>query len=89
MTYQAIAATRDLAPKSTAVGAYVTALPPADLTKIPAHVAALIHAGADELHLYHLGLANRGQLEALGAVVNSVDSESRIDRMRRQQTRTR
>lgn len=41
----------------TAVGAYVTVLPPVTPAEPGAHVAALRTAGAAETHLYHLGLA--------------------------------
>ena len=66
VTYQAIAAARTLAPQTVSVAAYVTVLPPADPGTVGAHVDALIAAGADELHLYHLGLATQARLETLG-----------------------
>jgi len=56
---------RALAPGTVAIGAYVTVLPPADLATIDKHVASLCAAGADELHLYHLGLANAERLDVL------------------------
>ena len=65
-TYAAITAARRLAPAEVAVGAYVTVLPPADLGTVQEHARAVLAAGADELHLYHLGLANRVQLDMLG-----------------------
>ncbi len=65
-TYAAITAARRLAPADVSVGAYVTVLPPADLGTAQEHARAVLAAGADELHLYHLGLANRTQLDMLG-----------------------
>src|SRR6478609_3892167 len=69
-TREAIAAARELAPDPVSVGAYVTALPPADPETIDEHVGALIAAGADELHLYHLGLVNRERLAVLGRLAS-------------------
>jgi hypothetical protein len=65
-TYEAIAAARALAPEAVSVAAYVTVLPPADPGTVGAHTDALIAAGADELHLYHLGLATQKRLDVLG-----------------------
>jgi hypothetical protein len=65
-TYEAIAAARRLAPESVSVAAYVTVLPPIDPDAVGGHADALIAAGADELHLYHLGLATPARLELLG-----------------------
>ena len=69
-TREAIAAARELAPDPVSVGAYVTVLPPADPDTIDEHVGALIAAGADELHLYHLGLVNRERLAVLGRLAS-------------------
>ena len=65
-TYEAIAAARRLAPDLVSVAAYVTVLPPIDPGSIGGHTDALLAAGADELHLYHLGLATPARLELLG-----------------------
>jgi len=65
-TYASVSDTRQLAPEAISVGAYVTVLPPADLGTVLDHARAVVAAGADELHLYHLGLANRAQLAMLG-----------------------
>ena len=46
----------------------MTVLPPADLGTVLQHARAVLAAGADELHLYHLGLANRSQLDRLGEI---------------------
>jgi hypothetical protein len=71
-TYRAISETRELVPETVSVGAYVSVLPPVDLPAVPAHVAALVDSGADELHLYHLGLAASRQLQTVGAVARFV-----------------
>ena len=51
------------------VDAYVTVLPPAVPSELPAHVARLVAAGAVGLNLYHLGLAPRGRQDLLARVV--------------------
>ena len=56
-TADMVAAARALAPERVGIGAYVTVLPPAEPAEIAAHVRRVAAAGADELHLYHLGLA--------------------------------
>jgi hypothetical protein len=56
-TAEMVAAARALAPERVGIGAYVTVLPPAEPAEISAHVHRVAAAGADELHLYHLGLA--------------------------------
>ncbi|MET0863118.1 MAG: hypothetical protein ABWZ98_02175, partial [Nakamurella sp.] len=70
-TRDAIGSARRLAPTGVGVGAYVTVLPPADPTTVVDHAAALVAAGADELHLYHLGLANQSQLDVLGRIARA------------------
>ena len=65
-TNRAIAGARSLAPEAVSVAAYVSVLPPIDPGTVGAHTDALIEAGADELHLYHLGLATQARLEVLG-----------------------
>jgi hypothetical protein len=50
------------------VGAYLTALSPHEPGELVDQAGAVVEAGADRLHLYHLGLANRRQLEAIGRV---------------------
>jgi hypothetical protein len=44
------------------VAAYVNLLAPIEPDDFDEHARRLLHAGADELHLYHFGLANRKQL---------------------------
>ncbi|MEV7968507.1 hypothetical protein AB0O34_21345 [Sphaerisporangium sp. NPDC088356] len=44
-------------PEEVAVGAYVTVLPPVRPEETTAHVRRLVEAGAEEIHLYHAGLA--------------------------------
>jgi hypothetical protein len=56
-TAEMVATARALAPARVSIGAYVTVLAPTDPTDLSAHVHRLAAAGADELHLYHLGLA--------------------------------
>lgn len=68
-TVTVVEQTRALVGSDVAVGAYVSVLPPKKLEEIDAHVAATVAAGANELHLYHLGLVNRSQLNALGSIV--------------------
>lgn len=68
-TVRVVASTRALVGDGVDVGAYVSVLPPKKLDEIDAHVAATIEAGANELHLYHLGLVNKPQLDALGRIV--------------------
>ncbi|GGF93192.1 hypothetical protein GCM10007304_03810 [Rhodococcoides trifolii] len=68
-TVSVVERTRALVGDGVAVGAYVSVLPPKKLDEIGAHVAATVAAGANELHLYHLGLVNRPQLDALGTVI--------------------
>lgn len=70
-TVSVVESTRTLVGDDVAVGAYVSVLPPKKLDEVGAHVAATVAAGANELHLYHLGLVNRPQLEALGSVVRN------------------
>jgi hypothetical protein len=49
------------------IGAYVTVLPPVEPIAVPAHVARLLTAGAQQLNLYHLGLAGADRQRALRA----------------------
>lgn len=68
-TVSVVEKTRALVGEDVAVGAYVSVLPPKKLDEVGAHVEATVAAGASELHLYHLGLVNRPQLDALGSIV--------------------
>ncbi|WP_072804729.1 hypothetical protein [Rhodococcoides yunnanense] len=68
-TVSVVENTRTLVGGDVSVGAYVSVLPPKKLDEVGAHVAATVAAGANELHLYHLGLVNRPQLGALGRIV--------------------
>lgn len=61
--------TRALVGDAVDVGAYVSVLPPKNLDDVSGHVAATVAAGANELHLYHLGLVNAVQLAALGRII--------------------
>jgi hypothetical protein len=44
------------------VAAYVNLLAPLEPGDFDEHAGRLLNAGADELHLYHFGLANVSQL---------------------------
>ena len=68
-TADLVTATRKLG--ATRVGAYVTVLPPADPAELDVHTARLVAAGADELHLYHLGLAGAPGRSALTRITGS------------------
>lgn len=52
----------------TPVDAYVTVLPPAPPSDLPAHVDRLLAAGASGIALYHLGLAPRAGQALLAAL---------------------
>jgi len=58
----AIASMRNLVTPEVSVAAYVNLLGAIEPDDFDEHATRLLHAGADELHLYHLGLANRRQL---------------------------
>lgn len=71
--------TRELVGAEARVGGFVTVLPPAIPTPdddLVEHVRALAAAGADELHLYHLGLAGPARFPLLADAVR-VFRESR------------
>ncbi len=68
-TVSVVRAARELIGDGVNLGAYVSVLPPKKLDEVDAHVAATVAAGADELHLYHLGLVDKAQLDALSAIV--------------------
>ncbi|GGK66322.1 hypothetical protein Sme01_10940 [Sphaerisporangium melleum] len=48
---------RRMLPEQVALGAYVTVLPPVRQEDLVPHVRRLAEAGAEEIHLYHAGLA--------------------------------
>ncbi|MEU8242299.1 hypothetical protein AB0C07_28955 [Actinoplanes missouriensis] len=56
------------------VGAYVTILPPTvpDADQLTRDWQALIDAGADELHLYHAGLASAARLDAAARALRNL-----------------
>lgn len=64
---QAVTAARKVLPSTMTIGAYVTVLPPVEPIAVPAHVARLLTAGAQQLNLYHLGLAGADRQRALRA----------------------
>jgi len=57
---------------------YITVLPPTIEDSFGPHVAALLEAGARELHLYHLGLAGPDRRHLLGEAARSAPTTSRI-----------
>jgi len=62
---QVIRDARAAAPAGVAVGAYVSVLPPVPREDLPPLVRTLLAAGADELHLYHAGLAGPARFPLL------------------------
>jgi hypothetical protein len=64
-----VAAARRVLPPGVDVGAYVTAVAAAPVAGIGGYVGALAAAGANELHLYHLGLGGPARHEDLRAAV--------------------
>ncbi|WP_028927047.1 hypothetical protein [Pseudonocardia acaciae] len=56
-TVDAVGAARERLPGAVRVGAYITAVAANPVPDIAGYVTELGKAGADELHLYHLGLA--------------------------------
>lgn len=73
----AVSAVRLALPATVTVGAYVTVLPPVEPHAVPAHVGRLVAAGAQQLNLYHLGLAGPDRQRALGAAVLACRNETR------------
>ena len=63
----AVAAARAQLPERVAVGSYITAVAANAVPDIGSYVTELGKAGADELHLYHLGLAGPGRWPDLQA----------------------
>jgi len=49
-------------PAGVGVAAYVNLLAPIEPEDLEWQARRLLHVGADELHLYHFGLANEEQL---------------------------
>ncbi len=59
---EVIEATRISVSEGVSVAVYVNLLGPIEPDELDKHARALLRAGADELHLYHFGLANQRQL---------------------------
>lgn len=57
-----IAVARHCVPAGVDVAAYVNLLVPVEVDGFEEHAVRLLNTGADELHLYHFGLANGKQL---------------------------
>ena len=72
----AVSATRMALPAGVTVGAYVTVLPPVEPPTVPTHVRRLLAAGAQQLNLYHLGLAGPDRQRMLGAAVLTTREET-------------
>jgi hypothetical protein len=70
----AVATARKILPSTITVGAYVTVLPPVNPPELPGHVERLITAGAQQLNLYHLGLAGPDRQRALGVMLDGITS---------------
>jgi hypothetical protein len=66
-----VATARAEVPAGTGVGAYVTVAGAAPVTDVAGYVTDLGRAGADELHLYHLGLAGPARRPDLTTAVTA------------------
>ncbi|MEU1804413.1 hypothetical protein [Streptomyces sp. NPDC019937] len=68
-----LTALRPLAAPDTRLAAYVPALPPrpADPSALAAEWTTCLAAGADELHLYHAGLASPARLSAIRTAIRT------------------
>ncbi|RCG20192.1 hypothetical protein DQ384_37435 [Sphaerisporangium album] len=64
---------RHAVPAEVAVGAYVTVLPPVRHEDIGPHVRRLAEAGAQEIHLYHAGLAGPARHGMLADAVRAAN----------------
>jgi len=75
-----LTALRPLASPTTRLAAYVPALPPrpADPSVLAAEWSACLAAGADELHLYHAGLASPARLTAIRTALDAVRTGSEV-----------
>lgn len=63
-----VARTRGALPESVTIGAYVTGLGATPMPAVADFVTALPRAGAEELHLYHLGLTGPARLPILATI---------------------
>lgn len=75
-----LAALRPLAAPTTRLAAYLPVLPPrpADPSALAAEWTTCLAAGADELHLYHAGLASPARLTALRTALDAVRTRSEV-----------
>ncbi|MFJ9560581.1 hypothetical protein ACIRQQ_11135 [Streptomyces fuscichromogenes] len=75
-----LAALRDLAGPGARLGAYLPVLPPrpVDPQALAREWAACLGAGADELHLYHAGLASRDRLTAVREALTGLRSAPHV-----------
>ncbi|GIG62201.1 hypothetical protein Lfu02_65730 [Longispora fulva] len=72
-TAAGVAAMRSAVGPDVRVGAYMTVLAPVGLDEVAGHVGRLRAAGADELHLYHLGLAPAGRHDGFASAVKAFE----------------
>ncbi|MFJ9389086.1 hypothetical protein ACIRON_09715 [Nocardioides sp. NPDC101246] len=63
-----------------AAAAYVTVLPPTTEDAFGDHVRALVDAGIDQIHLYHLGLAGADRQHLLAEATKVPTTATRTDR---------
>ncbi|WP_435243880.1 hypothetical protein [Streptomyces cucumeris] len=77
-----VAAARAALPGHLAIGGYVSVVGARVAPDIGSYVHALGAAGADELHLYHLGLAGPGRRPALRAATSAAHALGREERER-------
>lgn len=71
-TRHAITAAASAVPRGVHVGAYVSVLDRGtEAADVEAHVTDLATRGADELHLYHAGLANKAQTRLMAVAANA------------------
>jgi len=66
-----IVTTRRSVPAGVGVGAYVNLLAPVEPDDVDEQAERLLHAGADELQLYHFGIANKTQLPLFTALASA------------------
>jgi hypothetical protein len=68
---EVIATARGSVPASVGVAAYANLLEPVEPDDLDAIAGRLLHAGADELQLYHFGIANKSQLALFAALASA------------------
>jgi hypothetical protein len=66
-----IATARQSVPAGVDVAAYVNLLAPIEPGDFDGHAQRLLNVGADELELYHFGIANKSQLPLFAALASA------------------